>query len=578
MDHHPGNKVVVISLFYILCVVFLSACGDSGKPENSEANIAYRTASSDRVVTIYFAGTTMTEHHWNKNIFLHPFSRPETIATLHRLQKGWQRKIDGTALPPDGKDCSGVDKDYVFCKHHKGMVDGIGRGLQFLDAANPTIFDSISRGWSDIFNEAMEILRPVSNQCQAQSCKITLNLVGFSRGAVSTMYFANRVLSTNDYLDIKKTITKTNILAFDPVPGDSFLHQQFFNLPPKLEYLGIYSSDERSAFFAPVFPARAVPPITSDPPVNFFVVPGSHETMVGNTRRSGHHWGLCTPLVFNCNDMLVDLDYVSSTLKIVATEIMGSSDWGHVRFRLPDTNNAVENGSYAQLDLDWYDNETDIGELKRKFDKKIEDIYGYTGYSYMHDYGFVLALEAWRAGCWTAFDTFVAPWNLLVSSDYPRCVYHSPGGYVRPWPYGIGLSDGPLDSNFAPLLSAKSGDDYKIWNMIMERGSLDVDDDLIDYSDDNCPDTFNPNQLDIDIDGIGDACDVLVSCDINVDGVVDVNDIRAIATKRNQPADGPDDPMDWDRNGVINVLDARGCVLACALPQCAPPPALEPGI
>ncbi len=58
-------------------------------------------------------------------------------------------------------------------------------------------------------------------------------------------------------------------------------------------------------------------------------------------------------------------------------------------------------------------------------------------------------------------------------------------------------------------------------------------------------------------------------CDINEDNSVDINDIRAISRNRNQPATDPDDPMDWDRNGVINLLDARGCQRACSLPRCA---------
>jgi hypothetical protein len=58
-------------------------------------------------------------------------------------------------------------------------------------------------------------------------------------------------------------------------------------------------------------------------------------------------------------------------------------------------------------------------------------------------------------------------------------------------------------------------------------------------------------------------------CDVNGDGAVDRNDIRAIAANRNQPATGPDDPMDWDQNGTINVLDARGCQRACTLARCA---------
>ena len=65
-------------------------------------------------------------------------------------------------------------------------------------------------------------------------------------------------------------------------------------------------------------------------------------------------------------------------------------------------------------------------------------------------------------------------------------------------------------------------------------------------------------------------------CDTNGDKWVDINDIRAISLMRNQLVTHPDDPMDWDKNGVINVLDARGCQLACAEPHCALKPPEEP--
>lgn len=73
---------------------------------------------------------------------------------------------------------------------------------------------------------------------------------------------------------------------------------------------------------------------------------------------------------------------------------------------------------------------------------------------------------------------------------------------------------------------------------------------------------------------------VIQRCDTNTDGWVDINDIRAISMKRNQPAAHPDDPMDWDQNSVISLLDARGCQQACSLPRCAvsttPPPPTAP--
>jgi hypothetical protein len=62
---------------------------------------------------------------------------------------------------------------------------------------------------------------------------------------------------------------------------------------------------------------------------------------------------------------------------------------------------------------------------------------------------------------------------------------------------------------------------------------------------------------------------VIQRCDIDGDNTVDINDIRAIARARNQPAAHPDDPMDWDRNNMIDILDARGCQQACTLPRCA---------
>jgi len=66
----------------------------------------------------------------------------------------------------------------------------------------------------------------------------------------------------------------------------------------------------------------------------------------------------------------------------------------------------------------------------------------------------------------------------------------------------------------------------------------------------------------------GDVADIQ-RCDIDGDNTVDINDIRAISAARNQPAAHPDDPMDWDRNNYIDLLDARGCQLACTLPRCA---------
>ena len=61
-------------------------------------------------------------------------------------------------------------------------------------------------------------------------------------------------------------------------------------------------------------------------------------------------------------------------------------------------------------------------------------------------------------------------------------------------------------------------------------------------------------------------------CDVDADGDVDLEDVRAITGARNQPASGPDDARDADGSGVITVNDARQCVLQCSLPRCVEPP------
>jgi len=64
---------------------------------------------------------------------------------------------------------------------------------------------------------------------------------------------------------------------------------------------------------------------------------------------------------------------------------------------------------------------------------------------------------------------------------------------------------------------------------------------------------------------------VVARCDVDRNGVIDFLDISSIFMMRGATASGPDDPADWDEDGVITVLDARGCVLSCDLNRCATP-------
>jgi len=80
------------------------------------------------------------------------------------------------------------------------------------------------------------------------------------------------------------------------------------------------------------------------------------------------------------------------------------------------------------------------------------------------------------------------------------------------------------------------------------------------------------------IGGLCSLCLVLLAgqawatpCDLDQDGDVDLDDITQLQwiLPSRPTASGPDDPRDPDRNGRIDILDARVCVLRCTLPRCA---------
>ena len=64
------------------------------------------------------------------------------------------------------------------------------------------------------------------------------------------------------------------------------------------------------------------------------------------------------------------------------------------------------------------------------------------------------------------------------------------------------------------------------------------------FGDDNCPDTFNPSQEDLDADGLGDACDP----DIDGDGVDNAVDPFPLDPAAYVDTDGDGFVDTWDDN------------------------------
>jgi hypothetical protein len=298
-------ELIFVLVLLLILPFFLPACGGESTSRLDRAQSA-AVWEPPATVTIYFAGTGMTGGQWQENSS--SWDR-EVVASLHHWQQTSETQL-------------------------KTFVDGIGTGCSYawdwfdiLDLINQGIPGwEACRGWETGMTEAQAFLEDTA--IGRFSGNFILNLVGFSRGGITTMRFANRVAEIST---ISSRIDKINILAFDPVAGDTSLSPDEFVLGGKVaQYVGIYATDERTAMFSPALPDFESP----DTEVWMFRVPGAHETMVGNPETDGHstniNLGCGIFLLEECTDP--ELLNVSWVTTFVATDLLGSSQWGALTF------------------------------------------------------------------------------------------------------------------------------------------------------------------------------------------------------------------------------------------------------
>jgi len=106
----------------------------------------------------------------------------------------------------------------------------------------------------------------------------TINVLGWSRGAVTCHMFANALAQTPELAHIP-----VNIFACDPVPGAGGFDQHRITIGSNVaNYVAIFAADERSRGFTPVLPA-----IHGSTRAFVTTIPGRHATLVGNASVDG---------------------------------------------------------------------------------------------------------------------------------------------------------------------------------------------------------------------------------------------------------------------------------------------------
>jgi hypothetical protein len=123
-------------------------------------------------------------------------------------------------------------------------------------------------------------------------------------------------------------------------------------------------------------------------------------------------------------------------------------------------------------------------------------------------------------------------------------------------------------------------DDIPIWTIAAENA---VGNEFVDSGPRPISVGPGPHKLTIALYGVGEknsefelrglvaryVTETPVDGDVDGDRDIDRNDIALITAARNQPASGPNDRRDLNKDSVINALDARIAATRCTRPSCA---------
>ncbi|WP_158156109.1 hypothetical protein [Pseudomonas sp.] len=259
--------------------------------------------------TVYFCGTSATHfdshnaNYWNGELIA-------TLAsnTLDREFAHWI-VVDGPGsgnLQADNLTVESTDHPYAGVAFGKGWETNVRHALnmikgqfewqrekltaeryQTLKKAGIPIEDVEIKGsfWSRVYDYGDRKVTPQQLQQQIvnqfrKGGKIPakVNIVGWSRGAVSCHMLANAMLADPALKHIP-----VNIFAVDPVPGPLNFQPERVTLGPNVrEYVGFFARDERSKGFACV-----VPHTDGSTKTSVFPLPGRHATLVGNAALDG---------------------------------------------------------------------------------------------------------------------------------------------------------------------------------------------------------------------------------------------------------------------------------------------------
>jgi hypothetical protein len=214
------------------------------------------------IFSIYNCGTS----HNRQNL-------DETVADLARRSAGSENRDwmindgPGSSSQNSGKSATAAQRGLAAQANTPGTRNPVTgfKEASFMAAARGVID---GYGWQQNVDHTMAILQATIDLPR------TINMVGWSRGAITCFMIAHALLQNPRTKGIS-----VNIFAFDPVPGPGNLHDpDKVTLPGNVKrYAAVVQQDERNKIFKPVLiDADSAPGMNT----RFYYMPGGHSTAV----------------------------------------------------------------------------------------------------------------------------------------------------------------------------------------------------------------------------------------------------------------------------------------------------------
>jgi hypothetical protein len=239
--------------------------------------------STQRIVTLFFMGT---QENLSKAEQDDEYPRGCLVARLAKEARSCQQEIlayHGPGVEPDS--------EHLFKPRSEWHPDvDIATGWSMEDNINDALIALKDRYLRPRHKHtaALKLHRYKLHKIVNRALKPVsqVNIVGWSRGGVSAIKFANACLS-DSYI----SSARINIFAVDPVPGPGNFSKNITTLGSNVDcFEAYYAAHEQSACFHPVIPTRAENNHSTQ--ITYYTMPGYHASLVGNvmTRNKTHNY------------------------------------------------------------------------------------------------------------------------------------------------------------------------------------------------------------------------------------------------------------------------------------------------